>query len=194
MWANNRIAATIMSLVVVSSAQAQVLTAVEASQKQSEIARYELDARLEEMKRKIQGTQPVVVPPMMQEAKEADELLSLISVYGVGKNLKADFLFRGTVITLSPGSRVGAVGWILESLTPTQAVVVKKDGRAVVRRSTLYLTGLHTENLGASRGSVTQPASQPATQVPQSQYQPAPAGNAPSMAANPSDQDKSLPH
>lgn len=145
----NKITLALILAGLAGGASAAALTVGEATQMQSEITRAELNVRLEETKKKLGSAMPAP-PAVVAEAKEADELLSLISVYGVGKNLKADFLFRGAIVTLAVGGAVGAVGWTLESLTPTQAVLVKKDGKVVTRRSTLYLTGMRTDKVYAS--------------------------------------------
>ena len=119
---------------------AQVMTVTERTLKQSEIARAKMDADLAEAKKRALGesSQPTAAAPKITE-KSADDVLSLISVYGVGKNLKADFLFQGAIITLEPGSKTKAAGWSVESLTPTQAVMVKYIGKTVARRESVYL-------------------------------------------------------
>lgn len=141
---------------LLTSAQAEPMTVGEATRMQSEIARAELNVRLEETRKKLTAALPA--PVIVTEQKEADEVLTLLNVYGIGGKLRGDFLFRGAVVTLSPGGKVGAVGWMLESLTPTQAVMVKRDGKVVVRRSTLYLSGLRTDkSYGSAVSAGTKP-------------------------------------
>lgn len=119
---------------------AQVMTVTERTLKQSEIARAKMDADLAEARKRALGetSQPTAAAPKITD-KNADDVLSLISVYGVGDNLKADFLFQGAIITLEPGGKTKAAGWSVEKLTPTQAVMVKYIGKTVARRESVYL-------------------------------------------------------
>lgn len=137
------------SAVIATPSIAQLLTVSEATLKQSEIARAELDSRLADIRNKsgapggvqasAQSTaQPAARAPSIAE-KDADEVLSLVSVYGIGTKLKADFLFRGAVITLEAGGATEAAGWRVEKLTKTEAVLVKMAKNRVIKRSTVYL-------------------------------------------------------
>lgn len=132
-------------------AMGQMMTITEATLKQSDIARVELDAKLEEAKKKITGMSgnslaPVAPVVPAYSEKPADEVLSLISVYGVGHKLKADFIFRGAVITLEPGGVTKAAGWGVEKLTATEAVLTKHAGKQVVKRNTVYLSAVSASN------------------------------------------------
>ncbi len=120
---------------------AQVMTVTERTLKQSEIARAKMDADLAEARKRALGetSQPTVAAAPKITEKNADDVLTLVSVYGVGDKLKADFLFQGAIITLEPGGKTKAAGWSVEKLTPTQAVMVKYVGKAVARRESVYL-------------------------------------------------------
>ena len=124
-------------------AAAQMMTVTEVTLKQSEIARAELDSRLSDIRNKnnFTNTAPVAVrtAPTLAD-KDADEVLSLVSVYGVGTNLKADFLFRGTVVTLEAGGKTEAAGWRVEKLSQTEAVLVRVNKGKVIKRNTVYLS------------------------------------------------------
>lgn len=123
---------------------AQMMTVTEATLKQSEIARAEFDARLEDARGKSNsaGKAPLHVErtPTKLVDQDAEGLLSLISVYGVGHKLKADFLFRGAVVTLEAGGNNEAAGWRVEKLTQTDAVLVRMENNKVTKRNTVYLS------------------------------------------------------
>lgn len=135
---NNKVVCASVLLVCTAFANAQMMTITEKSLKQSEIARAEMESRLSQIRKKDEA-KILPINPLLT-SKNADEILNLISVYGVGEKLKADFQFQGGIVTLEPNGATEAAGWNVEKLTPTEAVLIKRNGKKVVKRSTLYLT------------------------------------------------------
>lgn len=136
---NNRTLLAITLLASLTCASAQMMTITEKTLRQSEIARAEMELRLAQIKKTDDAARNVPVNPTLT-SKTADEVLRLISVYGVNNKLKADFAFQGGVVTLEPQGSTSAAGWVVEKLTATEATLVKMSGKKVVRRNTVYLT------------------------------------------------------
>ena len=143
----------------------------EATARQADIARAEMDLRLATLKKQLeQGTlQAPPLPTHVQIAeKDASDMIQLVAVYGIGNELRADFLFQNAPITLTPKSKTSIAGWYLESLSPAQAVLIKRGGKGAEQRSVLYLSGSSTEprpgepqNGALSSGSTAQQTTQP---------------------------------
>lgn len=143
------------------SVQGQVtpLTVQEWSNRQAEIKRAEMDSRLREQRSKLGADQAPRV------ARSCDEDLSMFAVYGMGSRLRADFAYRGAVVTLGPGDRTDIGGWFVEELTPTRALMVQRKGKNMVGSCPVYLSA---RNRDASPGAVVAaaPADAAAVQVP----------------------------
>lgn len=121
------------------------MTIQEFTNRQAEIRRAEMNSKLQEAERKNNPAAPVAAPI----ARTCDDDLTMYAVYGIGRNLRADFGYRGATITAAPGDHADMGGWTVEELTPTRAIMVKaaaaskrkgKQNVAVAKRCPLYLS------------------------------------------------------
>lgn len=117
-------------------AQSTPLTIQEWTLMQGELKRAEHANKMrEERKKGTEGPAPVVVD------RTCDDDLQMSAVYGMGRNLRADFIYRGATVTLSPGGEADMGGWFVRELTPTRAVMVKRQpGSKKVKTCPLYLS------------------------------------------------------
>jgi hypothetical protein len=106
------------------------MTVQEFTNRAADIKRAEFDAKQEELRRG-KGTGSAELPAAV--ARSCGDDLSMIAVYGIGRNLRADFGYRGASITAAAGDRADMGGWAVEELTPTRAVMVKRQGKKVTR-------------------------------------------------------------
>lgn len=89
----------------------------------------------EEQKKGADGPVAVVLD------RTCDDDLRMSAVYGVGHNLRADFVYRGATVTLSPGGDADMGGWSVKELTPTRALMVKKNKSSkALKTCPLYLS------------------------------------------------------
>lgn len=121
------------------------MTIQEFTNRQAEIRRAEMESKLQETQHKNNPTTPVAAPI----ARTCDDDLTMYAVYGIGRNLRADFGYRGATITAAPGDQADMGGWTVEELTPTRAIMVKaavtgkrkgKHSEAAAKRCPLYLS------------------------------------------------------
>lgn len=132
------------------------LTIQEWTNRQAEIKRAEMESKLNEVRNKgtasssgtASSAPATPVPAAVTTARTCDDDLSMSAVYGIGKNLRAEFTYRGAVMTAAPGDHADMGGWMVEELTPTRATMIKNratgKGRgkhAELKRCPLYLTG-----------------------------------------------------
>lgn len=97
------------------------LTIEEWTLMQGDLKRVEHANKLrEEQKKGADGPAPFAVV-----AHTCDEDLQMSAVYGMGRNLRADFVYRGATVTLAPGGEADMGGWSVKELTPTRALMVK---------------------------------------------------------------------
>jgi hypothetical protein len=117
-------------------AQSTPLTIQEWTLMQGDLKRAEHANKMrEERKRGAEGPAPVVVD------RTCDDDLQMSAVYGMGRNLRADFIYRGATVTLSPGGQADMGGWYVKDLTPTRALMVKRGKNAKdVKSCPLYLS------------------------------------------------------
>lgn len=117
-------------------AQTSPLTIEEWTLMQGELKRAEHANKLrEELKKGATGPAPILLD------KTCDEDLQMSAVYGMGRNLRADFIYRGATVTLSPGGEADMGGWFVKDLTPTRALMVRRTkGAKSVKTCPLYLS------------------------------------------------------
>jgi len=91
----------------------------------------------EEQKKGVEGLAPI---PIVVD-RSCDEDLQMSAVYGMGRNLRADFIYKGATVTLSPNGEADMGGWSVRELTPTRATMVRKiKGSKSVKTCSLYLS------------------------------------------------------
>lgn len=130
----------------VTQAGSGPMTIQEWTNKQAEIKRAELESKLEEARHKGNAASSPV-PVAAPVARTCDDDLAMYAVYGIGRNLRADFGYRGATITAAAGDHADMGGWTVEELTPSRAIMVrtgskgkgKSKGSALVR-CPLYLS------------------------------------------------------
>lgn len=117
-------------------AQTSPLTIQEWTLMQGDLKRAEHANKMrEEQKKGAQGPAPAVLE------KTCDDDLQMSAVYGMGRNLRADFIYRGATVTLSPGGEADMGGWFVKDLTPTRALMLKRlKGSKSVKTCPLYLS------------------------------------------------------
>ena len=117
-------------------AQTTPMTIQEWTLTQAQIKRAEQANKLrDEQKKGADAPVPVAV------ARSCDEDLQMIAVYGMGRNLRADFMYKGATVTLSPGGEGEMGGWSVKELTPTRATMVKHGRNAKSAKTCpLYLS------------------------------------------------------
>jgi hypothetical protein len=110
------------------------LTIQEWSIMQGNLKRAEYENKLrDERKKGAEGPAPVVVD------RSCDEDLQMSAVYGVGRDLRADFIYKGATITLAPGATADMGGWSVKELTGSRALMVRKvKGSKSVKTCSLY--------------------------------------------------------
>lgn len=117
-------------------AQTTPMTIQEWTLMQAQLKRAEQANKLrDEQKKGVDAPAPVVV------ANTCDMNLQMVAVYGMGHNLRADFMYKGATVTLSPGGEGDMDGWSVKELTPTRATMVKRGRNAkAARPCPLYLS------------------------------------------------------
>jgi hypothetical protein len=134
----NKLIMALLGAFVTASVMAQTspLTIEEWTLMQGELKRAEHANKLrEELKKGATGPAPILLD------KTCDEDLQMSAVYGMGRNLRADFIYRGATVTLSPGGEADMGGWFVKELTPTRALMVKRTkGAKSVKTCPLYLS------------------------------------------------------
>lgn len=117
-------------------AQTTPMTIQEWTLMQAQLKRAEQANKLrDEQKKGADAPVPVAV------AHSCDEDLQMIAVYGMGRNLRADFVYKGATVTLSPGGEGEMGGWSVRELTPTRATMVKRGRNAKSAKTCpLYLS------------------------------------------------------
>lgn len=117
-------------------AQTTPMTISEWTLMQAQLKRTEQANKLrEEQKKGADAPVPVAV------AHTCDEDLQMVAVYGMGHNLRADFLYKGATVTLSPGGEGEMGGWSVKELTSTRALMVKRGRNAKsAKMCPLYLS------------------------------------------------------
>lgn len=168
----NKLLITLVGFLMTGTALAQSstpLTIQEWTLMQGELKRAEHVNKLrEEQKKGAEGPAPVVI------AHTCDEDLQMTAVYGMGRNLRADFIYRGATVTLSPGGEADMGGWFVKELTPTRALMVKRSrGAKSVKTCPIYLSAGARDftapvlPITASDVQVQVPPISPAAGVPQ---------------------------
>lgn len=135
----NKLLTALIGVLMTGAAMAQSstpLTLQEWTLMQGDLKRAEHANKLrEEQKKGAEGPAPVVI------AHTCDEDLRMSAVYGMGRNLRADFIYRGATVTLSPGGEADMGGWFVKELTPTRALMVKRSrGAKAVKTCPIYLS------------------------------------------------------
>jgi hypothetical protein len=135
----NELLLAMIGVLLTSAAAAQSstpLTIQEWTLMQGDLKRAEHANKLrEEQKKGAEGPAPVVV------AHTCDEDLQMSAVYGMGSNLRADFIYRGATVTLSPGGEADMGGWFVKELTATRALMIKRNrGAKAVKTCPIYLS------------------------------------------------------
>jgi hypothetical protein len=157
-------------IIVLSPAYAQAasetmsgpMTIQEFTNRQADIKRAEMESKLEEARRKGNPSSQASPPVTGPVARTCDDDLSMYAVYGIARNLRADFGYRGATITAAAGDHVDMGGWSVEELTATRALMVKRTGKKVIR-CPLYLSA------GVREFAAPLPSPQPRTpSVPES--------------------------
>ena len=127
----------LLSVLLAGAVQAQTpMTVQEWTLKQSELKRAEFANKLREAQQKGSSDQVQGIAV----ARTCDDDLQMSAVYGMGKNLRADFIYRGATVTLSPGGDADMGGWFVQELTATRAIMVKRGKGKSVKRCPLYLS------------------------------------------------------
>lgn len=129
-----------MHLAGAALAQTTPLTVQEWTLQESEIKRAEWANKLREERQK--GNPEKANAPVVAD-RTCDDDLQMSAVYGMGKNLRADFIYRGATVTLQPGGDADMGGWSVRELTATRAVMVKRTKTAkgvTVKSCPLYLS------------------------------------------------------
>jgi hypothetical protein len=122
-------------------AQTTPLTVQEWTLQESEIKRAEWANKLREERQK--GNPDKANAPVVAD-RTCDDDLQMSAVYGMGRNLRADFIYRGATVTLQPGGDADMGGWSVRELSATRAVMVKRtksrNGGVNVKTCPLYLS------------------------------------------------------
>lgn len=117
----------------VSQSGSGPMTIQELTNRQADIQRAKLDSELDEARHKSNPAAPASAPVADSSARACDGDLAMYAVYGIGRNLRADFQYKGATITAGPLDHADLGGWVLEELTPTRALMVKRQGKKLVR-------------------------------------------------------------
>lgn len=112
-----------MHLAGAALAQTTPLTVQEWTLQESEIKRAEWANKLREERQK---GNPEKANASVLADRTCDDDLQMSAVYGMGRNLRADFIYRGATVTLQPGGDADMGGWSVRELTATRAVMVKR--------------------------------------------------------------------
>lgn len=159
--------------------QAQTpMTIQEWSLKQSELKRAEFANKLRETQQKGNPDQAQTVATV----RTCDDDLQMSAVYGMGKNLRADFIYRGATVALSPGGDADMGGWFVQELTPTRAIMVKRGKGTAVKRCPLYLSA-GTRDFTAPVTPMTMASDVPLQVPPITPVASSASGNSPKSAA-----------
>jgi hypothetical protein len=136
----NKLLIALIGVHLASAALAQTtpMTIQEWTLMQAQLKRAEQANKLrDEQKKGADAPVPVAV------ARACDEDLQMVAVYGIGRNLRADFMYKGATVTLSPGGEGEMGGWSVKELTPTRAMMVKRGRNAKSAKTCpLYLSAV----------------------------------------------------
>ena len=123
----NKLLIALIGVHLASAALAQTtpMTIQEWTLMQAQLKRAEQANKLRDEQRKGADT-----PVPVAVARACDEDLQMVAVYGIGHNLRDDFMYKGATVTLSPGGEGEMGGWSVKELTPTRATMVKRGRKA----------------------------------------------------------------